>query len=119
VVSDQPERVLASEILREKMLMNLRDEIPHGIAVVVEKMAERNTQSGPILDIDAYIYCEKTSHKGIIIGKQGGMLKTIASSARADMEQVFGVKVNLQCWVKVKEDWRNRQNLLNSFGYSS
>lgn len=119
VVSDQPERVLASEILREKMLMNLRDEIPHGIAVVVEKMAERNTQSGPILDIDAYIYCEKTSHKGIIIGKQGAMLKTIASSARADMEQVFGVKVNLQCWVKVKEDWRNRQNLLNSFGYFS
>lgn len=119
MVSDQPERVLASEILREKMLWTLREEIPHGIAVVVERMAERETSSGPILDIDAYIYCEKNSHKGIIIGKQGAMLKTIASSARADMEQVFGTKVNLQCWVKVKEDWRNRQGLLGSFGYSS
>jgi GTP-binding protein era len=116
-VSDQPERVAASELVREKMLQLLRQEIPHGIAVVVENMHERQADQGPILDIDAYIYCEKESHKGMIIGKKGAMLKEIASLARQDMEALFGAKVNLQCWVKVKEDWRNRQGLLNSFGY--
>lgn len=117
MVSDQPERVVAAELIREKMLLLLRDEIPHGIAVVIENSAERETENGPILDLDAYIYCERESHKGIIIGKRGGMLKEIGTRARQEMETLFGAKVNLQCWVKVKEDWRNRQGLLNGFGY--
>lgn len=118
MVSDQTERVLAAELVREKMLQLLRQEIPHGIAVVIETMAERETPNGPILDMDAYIYCEKDSHKGMVIGKKGAMLKEVATLARKDMEALFGVKVNLQCWVKVKEDWRNRQGLLGSFGYT-
>lgn len=117
-VSDQPERVVAAELVREKMLRLLRDEIPHGIAVVVESMKERETESGPVIDVETNIFCEKESHKGIVIGKRGTMLKEIATLARQDMESLFGVKVNLQCWVKVKEDWRNRQGLLNGFGYS-
>ena len=116
-VSDQPERVIAAELVREKMLQLLRQEIPHGIAVVVENMAERETPNGPILDVEANIFCERDSHKGMVIGKRGAMLKEIASLARQDMEKLFDVKVNLQCWVKVKEDWRNRQGLLNGFGY--
>ena len=116
-VSDQPERVLAAEILREMMLLLLRQEIPHGIAVVIETMKERESEHGSILDIEANIFCEKDSHKGMVIGKKGAMLKEIATLARQDMEALFGAKVNLQCWVKVKEDWRNRQGLLNSFGY--
>lgn len=117
MVSDQPERVLAAELVREQMLRLLRQEIPHGIAVVIESMKERETERGPILDMDAYIYCERDTHKGMVIGKRGAMLKQIASGARVEMETLFGTKVNLQCWVKVKEDWRNRQGLLNSFGY--
>ncbi len=117
MVSDQPERVIAAELVREKMLLLLRQEIPHGIAVVIERMGERETDNGPILDLEAYIYCEKESHKGMVIGKRGAMLKEIATAARQDMETLFGVRVNLQCWVKVKEDWRNRQGLLTSFGY--
>jgi GTP-binding protein Era len=117
MVSDQPERVVAAELVREKMLQLLRDEIPHGIAVVIEEMKERETDNGSILDIDAYIFCERDSHKGIVIGKHGVMLKQIGSKARLDMETLFGTKVNLQCWVKVKDDWRNRQGLLSSFGY--
>ena len=117
MVSDQPERVIAAELVREQMLRLLRQEIPHGIAVVIESMKERETAAGPILDIDAYIYCERDSHKGMVIGKKGAMLKRIASGARLEMEALFGSKVNLQCWVKVKEDWRNRQGLLSSFGY--
>ena len=116
-VSDQPEQVLAAELIREQMLLLLRQEIPHGIAVAVESMKERETESGPILDIDAIIYCERDSHKGMVIGKRGAMLKEIASRARAEMEALFGVRVNLQCWVKVKEDWRNRQGFLGSLGY--
>ncbi|MCI9415756.1 MAG: GTPase Era [Clostridiales bacterium] len=116
-ISDQPERVLAAELVREKMLLLLRQEIPHGIAVVIESMKEREGENGTILDIDAYIYCERDSHKGMVIGKRGAMLKEIATLARQEMEELFGVKVNLQCWVKVKEDWRNRQGLLGSFGY--
>ena len=116
-VSDQPERVIASEIVREKMLLLLRQEIPHGIAVVIESMQEREGEQGTILDIQANIFCEKDSHKGMVIGKKGAMLKEIATQARQDMETVFGAKVNLQCWVKVKEDWRNRQGLLSNFGY--
>ncbi len=117
--SDQPDRVLAAELLREQMLLQLRDEIPHGIAVVTERFEEGNTNRGPLLEIDATIVCERETHKGIIIGKRGAMLKSIASAARTEMESLFNVHVNLQCWVKVKEDWRNRQGLLNSFGYRS
>ena len=117
MVSDQPERVLAAELIREQMLLLLRQEIPHGIAVVIETLQERQTDKGSIMDIDAYIYCERESHKGIVIGKRGATLKQIATDARAGMEKLFNTKVNLQCWVKVKEDWRNRQGFLGSIGY--
>lgn len=117
MISDQPERVLAAELVREQMLRLLRQEIPHGIAVTIESMQERETEKGTILDMDAYIYCERDTHKGMVIGKRGAMLKEIATGARTEMEALFDTKVNLQCWVKVKEDWRNRQGLLNSFGY--
>ncbi|MBQ1950047.1 MAG: GTPase Era [Clostridia bacterium] len=115
--SDQTEQTLAAEIIREKMLLLLRQEIPHGIAVAIERMAERESEHGAILDIDAYIYCERDSHKGMVIGKKGAMLKEIATQARVELENLFGSKVNLQCWVKVKEDWRNRQSFLNGLGY--
>lgn len=117
--SDQPDRILAAELLREQMLLKLREEIPHGVAVVVEHFEEAESASGPILEIEAEIFCERETHKGIIIGKRGAMLKAIASAARAEMESLFDTHVDLQCWVKVKEDWRNRQGLLNSFGYRS
>ena len=116
-LTDQPERVLASEIIREKLLRLLDKEIPHGIAVAVERMHERDDQSG-ITDIDATIYCEKSSHKGIVIGKGGAMLKKVGSYAREDMERFFDCKINLQLWVKVKEDWRNRDGVLRNFGFS-
>ncbi len=115
--SDQTEQAIAAEVIREKMLLLLRQEIPHGIAVAIERMGERDTDKGAILDIDAYIYCERDSHKGMVIGKKGAMLKEIASQARTELEDLFSVKVNLQCWVKVKEDWRNRQGFLNGLGY--
>ena len=98
-------------------MLLLRQEIPHGIAVAIERMGERQTDKGAILDIDAYIYCERDSHKGMIIGKKGAMLKEIATLARQDLEQLFDTRVNLQCWVKVKEDWRNRQGFLTGLGY--
>lgn len=113
-LTDQPERVIAAEILREKLLLSLSQEVPHGIAVSVERMAEREDR--PILDMDAIIYCEKASHKGMVIGKNGTMLKRVASAAREDLERFFDTKVNLQCWVKVKEDWRNREGILRSLG---
>lgn len=116
-LTDQPERVIAAEIIREKLLRLLEKEIPHGSAVFVEKMKER--ENGGIIDMDAAIYCEKSSHKGIIIGKGGSMLKKIGSYARQDMEKFFGCKINLQLWVKVKEDWRNRESVLRSLGYDS
>ena len=112
-LTDQPERVLAGEIIREKMLRLLDKEIPHGIAVSIEKMHER---PNGIMDIEATIFCEKESHKGIIIGKGGNMLKRISTYARQDMENFFGCKINLQCWVKVKEGWRNREGLIHNFG---
>lgn len=112
-LTDQPERVLAGEIIREKMLRLLDKEIPHGTAVSIEKMRERDNG---IMDIEAVIYCERDSHKGIIIGKKGAMLKKISSYARQDMEKFFGCHINLQCWVKVKEDWRNREGLIHNFG---
>lgn len=113
-LTDQPERVLAGEIIREKMLLLLDKEVPHGVAVSIEKMRER--PSGDIMDVEATIYCERESHKGIIIGKRGDMLKKISSRARADMENFFQCKINLQCWVKVKEGWRNREGLIHNFG---
>lgn len=113
-LTDQPERVLAGEIIREKMLRLLDKEIPHGIAVSIEKMRERDDSD--ILDIEAIIYCERDSHKGIIIGKKGTMLKKISTYARADMEKFFDCHINLQCWVKVKEGWRNREGLIHNFG---
>ena len=113
-LTDQPERVLASEIIREKILRLMDKEVPHGIAVSIEKMRERDNQE--ILDIEAIIYCERESHKGIVIGKKGSMLKKISTYARQDLESFFGIKVNLQTWVKVKEDWRNREGLIHNFG---
>ncbi|MBP3696771.1 MAG: GTPase Era [Clostridia bacterium] len=113
-LTDQPERVLAGEIIREKMLLLLDKEVPHGVAVSIEKMRER--PQGDIMDVEATIYCERESHKGIIIGKKGEMLKKISSRARADMENFFQCKINLQCWVKVKEGWRNREGLIHNFG---
>lgn len=113
-LTDQPERVIASEIIREKILRNLDKEIPHGTAVSIEKMRER--EDSDILDIDAVIYCEKESHKGIIIGKQGTTLKKISTRAREDMEKFFQCRVNLHTWVKVKEGWRNREGLIHNFG---
>ena len=116
MITDQPEKVLAAEMIREKLLTLLSDEVPHGIAVGVEKMSERDDKD--ILDISAVIYCEKESHKGIIIGKGGAMLKKASTAARIELEEFFQIKVNLKCWVKVKEDWRNRENLIRSFGLS-
>ncbi len=116
-LTDQSERVLAAEMIREKILRNTDKEIPHGTAVVVEKMRQREDTG--ILDIDATIYCEKATHKGIIIGKGGNMLKKISTLARQDMESFFECKVNLHTWIKVKEDWRNRDFLLRSFGFDS
>jgi len=117
VVSDQPERIIASELIREKMLHLLKDEVPHGVAVVIENIGERQSGDRVIMDIEAIIYCERETHKGIIIGKNGSMLKEIGTLARLEMEEFFGAKVNLKCWVKVKEDWRNRVGLIQSFGY--
>ena len=116
MITDQPEKVLAAEMIREKLLELLKDEVPHGIAVGVEQMSERDDKD--ILDISAVIYCERDSHKGIIIGKGGAMLKRASTAARIELEEFFQIKVNLQCWVKVKEDWRNREGLIRSFGLS-
>ena len=113
-LTDQPERVLAGEIIREKMLLLLDKAVPHGGAVSIEKMRER--PPGGIMDVEATIYCEKDTHKGIIIGKKGDMLKRISSKARVDMENFFQCKINLQCWVKVKEGWRNREGIIHNFG---
>ncbi len=113
-LTDQPERVLAGEIIREKMLHLLDKEVPHGIAVSIEMMRERS--NADILDIEAVIYCERDSHKGIIIGKGGEMLKKISTRAREDMERFFDCKINLKCWVKVKEGWRNREGIIHNFG---
>jgi GTP-binding protein Era len=119
-LTDQPEQVLASEIIREKLLNLLHDEVPHGIAVVVEEMQERvNRNDEDILDISAVIYCERESHKGMVIGKGGAMLKQIGKLAREELETFFQIKVNLQCWVKVKEEWRNREGIIRNFGLSN
>lgn len=114
-LTDQPERVLAAEMIREKLLRLLDKEIPHGVAVAVERMRER--EEGGITDIDATVFCERDSHKAIIIGKRGAMLKKVGTYAREDMERFFDCKINLQLWVKVKEDWRNREGILHALGY--
>ena len=113
--SDQPERQVIAEIIREKMLWNLEKEIPHGTAVEITKFSERDNG---VIDIDATIYCEKASHKGIIIGKGGQMLKKISTQARADCERFMGTKVYLQTWIKVKENWRDSDFMIRNFGYS-
>jgi len=116
MITDQPERQLVAELIREKALKLLQQEIPHGIAVVIDQMKDREGQN--IIDIDATIVCEKDSHKGMIIGKHGEMLKKIGSMARRDMESLLGTKVNLKIWVKIKKDWRDSDFLLRNFGYS-
>ena len=113
-ITDQPERQLVAELVREKALRALDEEVPHGIAVTIERMKYRKG----IVDIDANIVCEKDSHKGIIIGKQGSMLKKIGTGARRDIENLLGIRVNLQLWVKVKKDWRDSDFLLKNFGYN-
>ena len=114
-ITDQPERQIVAEMIREKALRCLDHEIPHGIAVVIDRMKER--ADGRIIDIDATIICERDSHKGIIIGKQGAMLKKIGTQARIDMEKLLDTKVNLKLWVKVKKDWRDSDYLLKNFGF--
>ena len=113
-ITDQPERAICAEIIREKALHALKDEIPHGIAVAIDQMKDR--PNGKIIDIDATIVCEKDSHKGIIIGKQGAMLKKIGTNARYEMERLLDANVNLKLWVKVKKDWRDSDFLIKNFG---
>ena len=114
MMTDQPERLICAEIIREKALRNLREEVPHGIGVEmmrIQKLSENMTE------IHATIYCERASHKGIIIGKQGAMLRTIGAEARKDIENLLGTRINLQLWVKIREDWRNRMDDLRTLGY--
>ena len=116
-VTDQSDKVMVAELIREKLLRLLSHEVPHGIAVDLERFFERDTKDGePVLEVEAVIYCEKDSHKGIIIGKGGAMLKRIGTLSRRDIEVFFGIKANVKLWVKVKEDWRNRQSLIHTFG---
>ena len=116
IISDQPEKQICAEIVREKLLLTLDKEIPHGTAVVVTKFSQR--EENDVIDMDVTIYCEKQSHKGIIIGKQGAMLKRIGELARRDIERFMGAKVFLQTWVRVKENWRDSEFLLRNFGYT-
>ena len=116
-VTDQPQRQICAELIREKALRNLEKEIPHGIAVVIDSMKYRDTNKGGIYDIDATIICERDSHKGIIIGKGGEMLKKIGSDARYEMQNMLDTKVNLKLWVKVKNNWRESDYLVRNFGY--
>ena len=112
-VTDQPERQIVAELIREKALHSLQDEIPHGIAVAIDRMKMQNK----VMHIDATIICERDSHKGIIIGKQGSMLKKTGSTARYEIERMLDCKVNLKLWVKVKKDWRDSEFLMKNFGY--
>lgn len=114
-VTDQPQRQIVAEMIREKALRSLDEEIPHGIAVTIEKMKERS--NGKVVDIEATIICERDSHKGIIIGKGGAMLKKIGSAARYEIEKMLEMKVNLQIWVKVRKDWRDSDLFIKNFGY--
>ena len=116
-ITDQSEKVMVAEIIREKLLRNLSKEIPHGIAVDIEKFYERDTAGGePILEVEATVFCEKDTHKGIIIGKKGETLKKIGSQAREDIERFFGIKANLKIWIKVKEGWRNNRGMIHTLG---
>lgn len=115
MITDQPERQIVAEIIREKVLHLVQDEIPHGVAVEILSMREREGKD--MIDIQANIFCEKDSHKGILIGKQGSMLKNIAQKARIDIEKFLGTKIFLEVWVKVKKDWRNSENMLKNLGY--
>jgi len=115
MVTDQPERPICGEPIREKALMMLREEVPHGVGVGIDKMERR--EEGDLMDVYATIYCERESHKGIIIGKGGSMLKRIGQESRKDIEWMLGCRVNLQLWVKIKEDWRNRPGMLHELGY--
>ena len=117
-LTDQPERVLAAELIREKLLRLLDAEIPHGTAVVVERMRER-ADKPEITDVWATVYCERETHKAIVIGRNGEMLKKVGTLARRDMEKFFGCRINLKLWVKVKEDWRNRPAVMRMLGYDS
>lgn len=114
-LTDQPERVIVAEMIREKILNHMFEEIPHGTAVSIESMKER--PGGRLMDIHATILCEKQSHKGMIIGKNGAMLKKVASEARVEIESFLDCKVNLQCWVKVKDDWRNKERMIKELGF--
>jgi GTP-binding protein Era len=114
MISDQPERQLIAEIIREKLLQNLDKEVPHGVAVEIEMMKEENG----VEHISAVIYCERKTHKGIIIGKNGAMLKKVGATARPEIEELLDCKVFLQLWVKIKEDWRNNPAQIRNFGYS-
>ena len=116
MMTDQPERLICAEIIREKALLHLREEVPHGVGVEmmrIQKLSENMTE------IHATIYCERASHKGIIIGKQGAMLRTIGAESRKDIENLLGTRINLQLWVKVREDWRNRMDDLRTLGYEN
>ena len=115
MVTDQPERIICAELIREKALLLLREEVPHGVGVGVDKMERREDRD--MMDIYATIYCERESHKGIIIGKGGSLLKRIGQESRKDIEWMLGCPVNLQLWIKIKEDWRNRQGMLHELGY--
>lgn len=116
-ITDQPEKVMVAEMIREKFLRMLDKEVPHGIAIDLERFVERDTADGePILDVEATVICEKESHKGIIIGKGGETLKKAGISARRDIEEFFGIRASVKLWVKVKEDWRNRRGLIHTFG---
>ena len=115
MITDQPERQICAELVREKLLNCLDKEVPHGTAVEITRFHERDDG---VIEIDATIYCEKDSHKGIIIGKHGAMLKKVGEQARTDMEEFLGTKVFLQTWVKVKENWRDSANLLRNFGFT-
>ena len=116
-VTDQSEKVMVAEIIREKLLRCLSKEIPHGVAVDIEKFYERDTAGGePILEVEATVFCEKNTHKGIIIGKNGATLKKIGSQAREDIERFFGIKANLKIWIKVKEGWRNNRGMIHTLG---
>ena len=115
-LTDQPEKVIAAELIREKILKLLRDEVPHGVAVSIDKMRKREDKE--LIDISATIFCEKKSHKGILIGKSGSMLKKIGMLSRKDLEDFLGAPVNLQCWIKISEDWRNKEGLIKEFGLS-
>ena len=115
--TDQPDQTMTAEMIREKLLMLLEKEVPHGIAVYIERFFETDSKAGePIINVEAVIYCERESHKGIIIGKGGAMLKRVGTLARRDIENFFGTKVSLKLWVKVKEDWRNREGIIRTLG---